>query len=146
MQAIATQKFVRMSPRKLRLVADMVRDLTPQRAVEILPQIGKRAGEPLGKVMKTAIANAKVKGISSADLIIKEIQINEGPRLKRGRPVSRGRWHPYKRRMSHIRIILKTKEMKNQGTKEQKNKTKKVVKRKSKSENKIKRRVYGTEN
>src|SRR3990170_5358140 len=52
--------------------------------------------------------NAKVKNISADLLKFKEIQINEGPRLKRGRPVSRGRWHPHKRRMSHIRVVLQT--------------------------------------
>jgi len=56
------------------------------------------------------VANAKQKGISDTDLILKDIQINEGPMLKRGRPVSRGRWHPYNRRMSHIRVVLTTKE------------------------------------
>lgn len=111
MKFIATQKFVRMSPRKLRYVADMVRKLSPTDAVEVLPQIGKRAGEPLSKVVKTAIANAKQKGVSDTELELEEIQIGDGPQLKRGRPVSRGNWHPYIRRMSHIRVVLTTKEV-----------------------------------
>lgn len=87
----------------------MVRDLEPMEAVETLPFIKKRAAEPIRKVLLTAIANAKVKGAADeSQLIIKEIQINEGPRLKRGRPVSRGRWHPYQRKMSHIRVVLET--------------------------------------
>ena len=116
MDIISTQKFIRMSPRKLRLVADMVRELEPNRAVDTLPHVGKRAAEPLAKVIKTAIANAKQKGFSESDLTFKEIQINEGPTLKRGRAVSRGRWHPIMKRMSHIRVVLKTKEMRKQGT------------------------------
>jgi large subunit ribosomal protein L22 len=109
MQIIATQKFIRMSPRKLRVVVPMISDLSPAGAVEKLPYAGKRAAEPLMKVIKTAIANAKQKGLSEADLIFKEIQINEGPRLKRYRAGARGRVKPYKRRMSHIRVVLESK-------------------------------------
>ena len=110
MEFIATQKFIMMSPRKLRYTADMVKKLEVIDAIETLPLVGKRAGISLAKVIKTAVANAKQKGISDTDLIFKEIQIGEGPRLKRGMPISRGRWHPIKRRMSHIRVVLKTKE------------------------------------
>lgn len=108
MEIKATQKFVRISPKKLRFVADVARKMTPIDATERLSFIGKRAAEPIVRVIKTALANAKVKGIDATDLVFKELQINEGPRLKRGRPVSRGRWHPYKRRMSHIRVVLTT--------------------------------------
>lgn len=108
MEIIATQKFLLMSPRKLRVVADLVKKMKPADAVERLPFIHKRAQEPLVKVIKSAIANAKQKGVTEADLIFKEIQIGEGPRLKRGRPISRGQWHPIKRRMSHIRVVLTT--------------------------------------
>lgn len=110
MEITATQKFVKMSPRKLRLVAPLVRDMQPVKALEILPHVGKRAAEPLAKVIKTAIANAKVKKLSEADLVFKEIQINEGPRLKRWKPGAKGRVKPYIRRMSHIRVVLETKE------------------------------------
>ena len=99
-----------MSPRKLRLVASLVNKLPPTKAVETLPHTGKRAAEPLAKVIQSAISNAKNKGVSESDLVFKEIQINDGPRLKRGRPVGHGRFHPYKKRMSHIRVVLMTKE------------------------------------
>lgn len=112
MEIVQTQKFLRMSPRKLRLVAPLVKGLSPTKAVDVLPHVGKRAAEPLAKVIKAAIANAKDRNISEADLVFKEIQINEGPRLKRGRAVGRGRWHPYRRPMSHIRVVLTTKEPK----------------------------------
>ncbi len=102
----STQKFIVMSPRKLRLVAALVRRMRPAEAVERLPFVGKRAGQELGKVIKSALANAKAKGVGETDLIFKEIQIGEGPRLKRGRAASRGRWAPFKRRMSHIRVVL----------------------------------------
>lgn len=110
MEIVQTQKFIRMSPRKLRLVVPVVKGLSPTKAVDVLPHVGKKAAEPLAKVIKAAIANAKDRKISEADLVLKEIQINEGPRLKRGRPVGRGRFNPYQRPMSHIRVVLTTKE------------------------------------
>lgn len=76
------------------------------------PFLRKRGSEVLLKVIKSALSNAKQKGLSDDVLLFKEIQIGEGPRLKRGRAASRGRWHPYKRRMSHIRVVLTTKEVK----------------------------------
>lgn len=105
-QIIATQKYLRMSPRKLRLVVDMVKHLPPTQAVEVLPYMQKRAAMPLHKVIKTAIANAQVKGISAETLKFSEIQIGQGPRLKRFRAGSRGRYKPYTRDMSHIRVVL----------------------------------------
>lgn len=111
MLIISTQKYFLMSPKKLRLVVDVIRKLSPSEAVAKLPFVGKRAAEPLVKVIKSAIANARVKGISEDDIVFKEILINEGPRLKRGRPVSRGMWHPITKRMSHIRVVLETKEV-----------------------------------
>ncbi len=107
MEIKVQQKFLLMSPRKIRPVADMVRKLTPEKSVEVLPFVGKRAAEPLLKVIKSALAIAKERGITDG-LVFKEIQIGEGPRLKRGQPVSRGQWHPIKKRMSHIRVVLTT--------------------------------------
>lgn len=112
MEIKAEQKFLRMSPRKVRLLVDLIKKLKPLAAIEILPLIGKRAAEPVAKVIKQAVANAKEKGIDGADLIFKEIQVGEGPVLKRGRPVSKGRWHPIKKRMSHIRVVLTTRNTK----------------------------------
>lgn len=102
----SVQKYLVMGPRKLRLVVAMAKKLSPVTAVEKLPFVSKRATEPLVKVIKAAIAQARVQGVADTDLIFKEIQINEGPRLKRGKAASRGRYHPFKRRMSHIRVVL----------------------------------------
>lgn len=115
MQAISTQKHIRMSPRKLRLVVNMVKHMTPSRAVEVLPFMNKRAALPLQKVIKTAIANAKVKGAEEQSLVFAEIQIGEGPRLKRYRAGSRGRYKPYTHDMAHIRVVVtdEQKEVKN---------------------------------
>lgn len=127
MEIKSVQKFVKTSPRKLRLVAALAKKMKPAEAIETLPFSRKRAADPLVKVIKTALANAKERGLKEENLIFKEIQINEGPRLKRGRPASRGVWHPYKRRMSHIRIIL-----------EERKKNEKTLKPKTKVEKKEK--------
>lgn len=104
----STQKFLLVSPRKVRLVTGVVKKMKPAEAIEKLPFTGKRAAADLVKVIKSAIANAKTQGVSETELVFKEIQIGEGPRLKRGRSASRGRWRPFKKRMSHIRVVLKT--------------------------------------
>lgn len=103
---IATQKYLLESPRKIRLVVPLIKKMKPVEAVEKLPFVQKRAAGDLAKVIKSAIANAKAQGVSDADLVFKEIQIGEGPRLKRGRAASRGMWHPFKKRMAHIRVVL----------------------------------------
>ncbi|RJR29316.1 50S ribosomal protein L22 [Candidatus Microgenomates bacterium] len=111
MQAISTQKFVRMSPRKLRLVADMVRKMKPSEALETLPFVPKRAAEPMLKTIKSAVANATVLGMSPDSLVFKEVLVSEGPKLKRFRAVSRGRAHGYVKQMSHIRVIVGPEEL-----------------------------------
>ncbi len=108
----AEQKYLLISPKKVRVVVEMIKKLKPSLAVESLSLVGKAAAEPLRKVILSALANARVKGISEDTLTFKEIQIGEGPRLKRGQPVSRGQWHPIKKRMSHIRVTLMTTEKK----------------------------------
>jgi large subunit ribosomal protein L22 len=107
-QFTATQKYLLMSPRKIRLVVAVIKKMKPVEAVDKLPFVQKRAGAELAKVIKNAITSAKNAGVADTDLIFKEIQIGEGPRLKRGKAVSRGMWHPFKRRMSHIRVVLTT--------------------------------------
>lgn len=109
MEFKSEQKYLILSPRKIRPVVDVIKKMTPAKALESLPFIKKRASEFLFKVIKSAVANATQKGTDANSLIFKEIQIGEGPRLKRGQPVSRGRWHPIKKRMSHIKIILESK-------------------------------------
>lgn len=129
---IATQKFLLESPRKIRLVAALVKKMKPIDAVERLPFVQKRAAGDLVKVIKSAIANAKALGVSDTDLVFKEIQIGEGPRLKRGRPVSRGMWHPYKKRMAHIRVVLKTTKSEIQSPKSEINSNEEVIKKETK--------------
>lgn len=108
MEFKAEQKYILVSPRKARPVVDAIKKMSPLMALDVLSQIDKRAALPILKTIKQALANAKVKGAEGSELSFKEIYISEGPRLKRGRPVSRGMWHPIKKRMSHIRVILMT--------------------------------------
>lgn len=130
---IATQKYLLMSPKKLRPVADLAKKMKPKDALEKLPFVGKRGVEPVLKVIKSAMASAKAKGFGEDDLKIKEIQIGDGPRLKRGIAVSRGQWHPIVKKMSHIRVVLETindkKEVKKEETAEEKVEVKKAVKK-----------------
>lgn len=109
MEITSTQKFARMSPRKLGLIAHAVKKLSIEKALETLSLIEKRGANFISKVIKSAVANARQRGNDLKDLSIKEICVLEGPRLKRGMPVSRGRFHPIVKRMSHIRVVLTTK-------------------------------------
>ncbi|OGM09437.1 hypothetical protein A2159_00690 [Candidatus Woesebacteria bacterium RBG_13_34_9] len=108
MEIKSTQKFLLLSPKKMRVVSGMIKNLKPDDAVVKLDFINKRGALYLQKVIKTAIANAKQKGIDSTKLIFKEIQIGEGSRLKRFKAGARGSAKPYKKRMSHIRVVLTT--------------------------------------
>ena len=103
---ISKQKFLLGSPRKLRLVVALIKKLKPMDALEKLPFVAKKAAGDLGKVIKSALANARVQGATDTDLVFKEIQVTQGPNLKRGRAASRGRWHPYVKKMSHITVVL----------------------------------------
>lgn len=108
----AEQKFVRMSPRKLRLVANAVRGIKkPEVMIAYLERIGKRASSPLLKTVKQALANAtKNMGLSPDLLSVKELQVTGGPIYKRFRPVARGMAHSIKKRTSQIRVILEAQE------------------------------------
>jgi large subunit ribosomal protein L22 len=106
MEYQATTKYVRVSTRKVRLVADAVRKLTPGAAIAALSQMRKSAAIPLSKTIASAIANAKQKGAAEDTTRFKTIEIMGGPAMKRWQAVSRGQAHAFKKRMTHIRIIL----------------------------------------
>lgn len=110
MEIKAIAKSVRISPRKISLVADMIRHLSIDSAIATLETTQKRAALPLAKALKSAVANAiNNAGLDKNNLIIESIYVSGGPALKRFRPSTRGRIHPYKRRTSNIRIVLKEK-------------------------------------
>lgn len=110
MEIIAFSKSVKVSPRKVRLVADAIRKLSLKDALNSLSVIKKRGAVVLNKTLKSAVANAKNNAkIDEEKLIIKGIEISEGPAYKRFRPSTRGRVHPYKKRTSNIKVILEGK-------------------------------------
>lgn len=102
------QRYIRTSPRKLRLIADAVRALSPAQALLHLKFIDKAAALPLYKAIKQAVSNAKDQtGIAVEKLAFKTIDIMAGPTYKRFQPVSRGMAHSIMKRTSHIRVELK---------------------------------------
>lgn len=102
----AYQKIVRHTPRKLRLVADMIRNLPLEEALTQLQFASQLGAEPIRKVLTQAKANAINAQLRPDSLKIKSCIIEEGPTLKRWQPVSRGRAHPILKRTSHIRIVV----------------------------------------
>lgn len=117
MEITAVSRSVRISPRKVRLVADAVSEMSIDKAITALDVIKKRGAVALSKTLKSALANAVNNAkLDKQNLIISYIDITEGPSLKRYHPSTRGRIHPYKKRSSHIRVVLKEKEVKSQVT------------------------------
>jgi len=107
MEVKAKAKYIKMSSRKLRLVADVVRGAVVGRALEQLKFINKKAALPIGKLLNSGIANAVNNyELDKDNLYIKEIRIDEGPVLKRWAPKAHGRATPIRKRMSHINLIL----------------------------------------
>ena len=133
MQIKAQIKFIRISPRKARLVADLVRHLPLDEAFLILKITKKRASLPLYKALKQSQANAVNNfNLSSDQLTIHRLEINEGPTYKRWRPVARGRAHGINKRTSHIQVVLQTKPSKKITKTPKTTKTAKKAKPKSK--------------
>lgn len=143
MEFITIQKNLQNSPRKLRLVADMVRKMDPYSALDVLKFTSNAAAVPLAKAIKTVVANAG----SKEGLSFKSIEINEGLKMKRYRvgTAGRGRGRPYKKRTSHIKIIL-TDEIKVKASKGSKvTKETKVIKMAEPAKDKILEVVEGKE-
>lgn len=88
------------------MVVDAVKNLKPMEALAVLAMMPKRAAEPVRKLLLSAIANAKAMKATEGSLSIKLFEVNEGPVMKRWRAVARGSGHGYKKRMSHMRIVL----------------------------------------
>lgn len=105
MESTHIQKYLHTSPRKLRLVADMVRQMSPAKALTILGFTPKMAAKDLSDAIKTAMANAKNKGMSE-ELAFQSLEINESLKMRRFMAGTRGRVKPFKRRMAHIKIVL----------------------------------------
>jgi len=108
MEARAIARYVRISPRKVRLVIDLVRGKKVDEALAILEFTPKRAAKVVKKLIKSAVANAEQNPDVDVDnLYIKRIYADHGPILKRIRPRAVGRAPMIRKRTSHITIILK---------------------------------------
>jgi large subunit ribosomal protein L22 len=104
----ASLRFLRQGPRKVRLVADLIRGRKVVTAVNILSVLNKRPAKPLLKLIRSAIANAKHNfSLDEQDLIVGTITVDEGPALKRWMPKAHGRATPIREATSHINIVLK---------------------------------------
>jgi large subunit ribosomal protein L22 len=107
MEVTAKAKYIRMSPRKVRAVADVIRGLNLSEAFDQLQFTQKHAVKPITKLLKSAMANADHNlEIKEDNLYIKAITVGEGPTLKRWKPRARGRATPIRKRTSHIELIL----------------------------------------
>ncbi|MBU0504277.1 MAG: 50S ribosomal protein L22 [Candidatus Omnitrophota bacterium] len=102
----AENKHIKISPSKMREVMDLIRNKDVQEAEAILINLNKRPKESLIKVLRSAIANAKIKGFEPRQLYISKVICNVGPAWKRYKAAAFGRATPIKRRTSHIKIEL----------------------------------------
>lgn len=106
-EVTAKLKFLRIGPRKVRLVADLIRGRRALKAVDTLTLLNKRASKPVLKLLKSALANAKHNFQIEADrLCVKSIMVDGGPVLKRSMPKAHGSASPIRERTSHISLVL----------------------------------------
>jgi len=116
MQARALAKNVGMSPRKMRMVIDLIRGRSVNEAYSILKFSKKAATTPIEKALRSAVANAQQKADAQGtfldvdDLFVREAFVNEGPTMKRFSPRAMGRATPIMKRSSHLTIIVDEKE------------------------------------
>ncbi len=97
----------RMSPRKVRLVVDLVRGKPVQRALDNLRVMNRKAAPVVSKLIQSAVANAVIKATVDIDrLVVSEVYVDEGPTLKRWMPRAQGRATPIRKRSSHITLKL----------------------------------------
>ncbi|MDO8517831.1 MAG: 50S ribosomal protein L22 [bacterium] len=107
MDAHASLKNYRQSPRKVRLVADLMRGKTAERALVLLAALPKRASGPLEKLLKSAVANLPAGRPAPGEYYISSIQVNGGVVMKRSMPRARGRASQILKRTSHMTLELK---------------------------------------
>ncbi len=107
MEAVAKLKYARISPQKARLVADQVRGLPVEKALEVLKFSPKKAAQLVKNVLESAIANAEHnEGADIDELRVTAISVDEGPMLKRMRARAKGRGSRILKRTSHISVMV----------------------------------------
>lgn len=105
----AVLKNYRQSPRKVRLIADLVRGKGVLQALQTLKFVNKRAADPFAKLINSAVANAKTQGVAVDGLVIKSVSVDKGTVFKRFMPRARGSASRINKRNSHISVELGTK-------------------------------------
>ena len=111
LEATATLRFARISARKVKIVADLIRGKNVDEALAIVKFTPKASSEIIEKLLKSAIANAENNhGMNRGSLVVSEIYANQGPTMKRIRPAAKGSAVRIRKRTSHITIILREKE------------------------------------
>lgn len=108
MEARATAKYVGVSPRKIRQLVDEVRGADVGSALDLLDYTSRPVAKTVSKLIRSAVANAvnKEGRVEVDDLYIKELNVGDGPRLKRWVPRARGRATPIIKRSSHITVVV----------------------------------------
>jgi large subunit ribosomal protein L22 len=106
MEATATLKYLKASPQKVRLVADLVRGKKVDEALNILRFTRKSCAKDLEKLLRSAVANAENRetGADVDDLVVSKIYVNEGPREKRVQPAPMGRAYRIQKRKAHVTV------------------------------------------
>lgn len=111
MEVKATAKYLRVSPRKVRMVIDMIRGKKVREAEAILKFCPNKGAEYAIKVLKSAVANAENNlSLAKEDLVVTKAYVDEGPSLRRYKPRAQGRADKMVHRMSHITIVVGTRE------------------------------------
>ena len=107
MEAVANLKYLRISPRKVKIVLDLIRGKDVGTAYAILMQTPKAASEPLMKLLKSAVANAENNfGMDPSKLVVSEVFATPGPILKRMMPRAQGRAYRINKRTSHVTLVV----------------------------------------
>jgi len=110
MESVARARYVRMAPRKVRLVVDMIRGKKVVDALAVLKMVEKSAAEVVAKAILSAAANAESgKGMTADSLVVKSAFVDEGPTMKRFMPRAMGRATPIRKRTSHVTVVLSEK-------------------------------------
>lgn len=106
----AKARYIRISPRKVRMVANILRGKGVAKALELLGSSKKRAADVIEKLIRSAMSNAENKGgVDLENLYVKELTVDAGPVLKRSLPRARGMATPILKRTSHIGVVLEEK-------------------------------------
>ncbi len=104
--ASATLSNLRQSPRKVRVVADLVRGKKVADAILSMQFTEKRASAPIRKLIESALANAKAQSMPTENLVVKTVEVNSGKTMYRRMPAARGSAHPIRKRTSMISVTL----------------------------------------